>query len=55
MVNHVILSNSFDKVVQVENIGIEDTFGQTGSADELLQYYELTSERIVKEAVGLLQ
>jgi len=55
MVNHVILSNSFDKAIKVKNIGIEDTFGQTGSADELLQYYELTAERIVKEAVGLLQ
>ncbi len=54
-VNSILIRGDFNSPLKVVNIGIEDCFGQTGSADELLDYYELTSERIVKEAVTLLR
>ena len=53
-VNSILLNSDIHGELKVKNVGIEDCFGQTGSADELLDYYELTSERIVKEAIALL-
>jgi transketolase len=42
--------------VPVLRVGIEDQFGQSGSADELLAHYGLTIEAVVaraKEAIAL--
>jgi transketolase len=36
--------------VPVERIGLEDTFGQSGTPDELLEHYKLTAPWIVKAA-----
>ncbi len=33
--------------VQVKRMGLEDTFGQSGTPDELMNYYGLTAENIV--------
>ena len=35
--------------VPVEMVGVEDTFGQSGNPDELLQHYGLTAKAIVKK------
>ena len=40
--------------VPMAMIGTEDTFGQSGKADELLEVYGLTTENIVKKAKTLL-
>ncbi len=40
--------------VPVVKLGIEDTFGKSGTADELLTYYGLTSENIVQKAKAAL-
>jgi transketolase len=40
--------------VPVRRMGINDVFGQSGSPDELLQYYGLTVERIVENVHILL-
>lgn len=36
--------------VKVKRIGINDTFGQSGTPKELLEYYNLTPEHIIKTA-----
>jgi len=41
--------------VPVERMGIMDVFGQSGTPDELLEYYGLTVERIVANTRLLLQ
>ncbi len=40
--------------VPMEFIGIKDTFGESGSPDELIKKYGLDSESIAKKAKGLL-
>lgn len=39
---------------KVRMIGIKDVFGQSGTPDELMEKYNLTSEAIIKEVKGLL-
>lgn len=39
---------------KVRMIGVKDVFGQSGTPDELMEKYNLTSEAIVKEVKGLL-
>ena len=34
-------------------VGVQDLFGESGSPDDLLEKYGLTTEAIVKAAVGL--
>ncbi len=34
---------------KVIRMGIKDTFGQSGKAEELMKYYEITAENIIKE------
>lgn len=41
--------------VPVLRMGINDQFGQSGNPDELLQYYGLTTERIVQNIHNLLK
>ena len=36
--------------VPVEKVGVQDTFGESGKPDELLEKYHLTTEEIVKKA-----
>ena len=36
-------------------VGTEDTFGQSGKADELLEVYGLTAQHIAEEAEKLVQ
>ncbi|WP_289130549.1 transketolase family protein [uncultured Clostridium sp.] len=40
--------------IKVRMIGIKDVFGESGTPDELMKKYNLTSEAIVKEVKGLL-
>lgn len=39
---------------RVRMIGIKDVFGQSGTPEELMEKYNLTSEAIIKEVKGLL-
>ena len=39
---------------RVRMIGIKDVFGQSGTPDELMKKYNLTSEEIIKEVKRLL-
>ena len=39
---------------RVRMIGVKDVFGQSGTPDELMEKYNLTSEAIIKEIKGLL-
>lgn len=41
--------------VPVERMGIEDVFGQSGSPDELLEYYGLTVNNIVEKAQAMFR
>jgi len=41
--------------VRIKRIGIQDTFGCSGSADELLRFHGLTVEHIVETVRGLLK
>ena len=34
--------------VKVERLGINDTFGKSGNARELMQYFGISAERIVE-------
>ena len=36
-------------------IGTEDTFGESGKADDLLKKYGLTVEHIVEESIRVLE
>ncbi|MEI8204041.1 MAG: transketolase C-terminal domain-containing protein [Bacteroidota bacterium] len=40
--------------VPIEMIGIKDSFGESGQADELMQKYGLTAEHIVEKALELM-
>jgi len=44
----IISTASIDKPIKMEMIGVPDTFGQSGAPWELLKYFGLTSEFIVK-------
>lgn len=37
--------------VKLERIGIKDTFGKSGKAEQLMKYFEITAEDIVKKIV----
>lgn len=54
-VDEMLIREGLNKRVKVINIGIEDKFGQTGTAEQLLKAYDLTVERLVDEAVILTQ
>jgi transketolase len=41
--------------VKMDFIGINDTFGTSGKADELLSFYNLTAENIIKKVKELLK
>lgn len=51
-VAEVVSENYPSKIIRV---GIEDTFGQSGKANELLEEYELTSKKIIAKAQELLK
>ena len=40
--------------VKMKLIGVNDSFGMSGSCQDLYRHYGLTSERIVNEALGIL-
>ncbi len=40
---------------KVHRIGINDEFGQSGNAKELLDYYGLTAEKLANKIIGLLK
>ena len=42
------------KPVPMSMIGTEDTFGESGTADDLLEKYGLTAEHIAEEAAALI-
>ena len=48
-----VLSEGFP--VPVERVGLRDEFGQSGTADELLQHYGLTPAHLVEAAERVLQ
>ncbi len=48
-----VLSESYP--VKVTRIGINDEFGQSGSAKELLAYYGLTSDKIAQKIIGIIK
>jgi transketolase len=48
-----ILVNKYP--LEVEKVGIENRFGQSGSPNELLKYYGLTADNIAKKAKKFLQ
>ncbi|MDI6855353.1 MAG: transketolase family protein [Candidatus Thermoplasmatota archaeon] len=52
MVSYVVCE---DKPVRVERIGIPDVFGESGSAEELMEKYGLSAENIVDKAVKLMK
>ncbi|SDG05701.1 Transketolase, C-terminal domain [Thermoanaerobacter thermohydrosulfuricus] len=41
--------------VKIKRIGIKDQFGKSGSPKELLKYYGLTAEDIVKNSKAILK
>ena len=51
-VAEVVSENYPTKVLRV---GIEDEFGQSGKASELLEEYSLTSEKMVEKAQEILK
>jgi len=53
-VNDCIIRNNLNDGVKVANVGIQDCFGQTGDADELLECYGLTSSRIADQVRKLM-
>ena len=48
-----VLSENSAGLFQLKRIGIEDKFGQSGTPDELLKIYGLSSENIVKVAQSI--
>ena len=44
-----------DRPVPVGYVGVQDVFGESGEADELLQKYGLTAEKIVEQAQDVLK
>ncbi len=54
----LVENNNFARpglAVRFHRIGVNDQFGQSGTADELLDYYGLTAKHIVKTAVEFLR
>ena len=45
-IGEVLVENYPAKLIKM---GIKDTFGKSGPAKELLQYFELTAEDIIKK------
>ncbi len=41
--------------VPIERVGLEDTFGQSGTPDELLEHYKLTAPWIIKAAKRVIK
>ena len=41
-----VLTDSFPK--KLIRLGMKDCFGKSGNAEELLKYFELTSEKIIE-------
>ncbi|SJU19367.1 Transketolase, C-terminal subunit [Clostridioides difficile] len=39
----------------IKMVGIKDTFGESGTPDELMKKYNLTSEEIIKEVKSILK
>ena len=52
MVSQVVCSECPTKVKMV---GIQDTFGESGSPDELMKKYELTSTKIIEEVKKIIK
>ena len=48
-----VLSENYP--VKVTRIGINDEFGQSGKAKELMNYYGLTSEKLTDKIIGLIK
>ena len=44
---------SEEGIGKLKRVGIEDVFGQSGKPDDLLKYYGLTKERVVKEVKSI--
>ena len=49
-----VLMENCDKAIKFKRIGVQDQFGQSGKGLELLEYYGLGEDNIVKEAERLL-
>jgi transketolase len=54
-VDEFLIQNRLNRQVRVVNVGIDDQFGQTGSAQQLLEAYQLTPQRLVDEAIRLMK
>ena len=50
-----ILELGLDAVPKFKKIGVDDQFGQTAKAFELVQHYGLTAEHLAVAAIGLLE
>jgi len=44
-----------EKRIRVRRLGVRDTFGESGTADELLELHRLTAPHIAAEAEGLMR
>ena len=44
-----VLSENYP--IKVERMGIKDTFGKSGKAEELMKFFEITSEDIIKKVL----
>ena len=44
-----VLSENY--AIKVERMGIKDTFGKSGKAEELMKFFEITSENIIKKVL----
>jgi len=49
-----VIAERADNRIPVRRLGIRDTFGESGSADELLELHRLTAPHIAREAKELL-
>ena len=45
---------SEEGIGKLKRVGIEDVFGQSGKPDDLLKYYGLTKERVIKEVKSII-
>lgn len=52
MVSQVVCSECPTKV---KIVGIQDRFGESGSLDELMKKYELTSAKIIEEVKKIIK
>ena len=48
-------TSSLANPVQVTRVGIEDTFGQSGSISDLMKHYKLSSDELIPKLKELLQ